>query len=127
MDGQTTIQELKDLVEQFKQERNWEKHHTPKNLAMSIAIEAAELMEQFQWDEFSRQQNHDEEVAKELADIVIYCLNLAQTVGIDISRAVKSKLVANAIKYPAPEFKANPDDKTSYLKHKKMYRDEDKA
>lgn len=122
MDGQTTIQELKDLVERFKKERGWGKHHTPKNLAMSIAIEAAELMELFQWDEYSLTPNHDEEVAKELADIVIYCLNMSQSCGIDVAAAVVSKLKDAEIKYPVTRFKVDCDDRDDYLASKRKYR-----
>lgn len=125
MDNQTTIQELKDLVERFKQERGWGKHHTPKNLAMSIAIEAAELMEHFQWDDYSLQDSHDEEVAKELADIVIYCLNLSQVCGIDVAAAVRSKLKSAEAKYPVSKFNNTRDESADYLASKTKYRNID--
>src|SRR5690348_4322802 len=119
-DDATTIQELKDLVAQFCDERGWAVHHTPKNLAMSIAIEAAELMEHFQWDEYSK--NVKGEVAAELADVLIYCFNLANTLGIDIATAYQEKLERARRKYPLSAFSPGHDDPADYARIKKAYR-----
>ena len=89
-DKTATIQKLKDLVEKFRKERNWGKHHSSKNLAVSIAIEAAELMEHFQWDDYK--EENEAELESELADIVIYCLYFAVSNKIDITKAVKKKV-----------------------------------
>jgi dCTP diphosphatase len=88
-DTQTTIDTLRDGVREFVSERDWERYHSPKNLAASIAIEAAEIIEHFQWYETgeSRELVKDEEtrtmVAEEVADVVIYCLALANQLDID--------------------------------------------
>ena len=88
------------------EERHWDGYHSPKNLGMSIAIEAAEIMEHFQWvsSEESRELVEDEQtralVADEVADVIIYCLTLANQAGIDISTAVKTKLERSRSRYP---------------------------
>ena len=110
-DEQTTVADLRRRVAQFVAARQWEQFHSPKNLAMSLAIEAAELMEHFQWisgDE-SRQlaSNPDRlsEVADELADVVCYALAMANELGLDLSDAVLSKMIKNERKYPADEYR----------------------
>jgi NTP pyrophosphatase (non-canonical NTP hydrolase) len=106
LDQQTTLAALKDAVRQFIARRDWQRYHTPKNLSMSIAIEAAELMEHFQWatqeESWKRVANpaHKEEAADELADILIYCLSFANQAGIDISQAVQAKLERNEGRFP---------------------------
>ncbi|OPX83857.1 MAG: hypothetical protein A4E53_04459 [Pelotomaculum sp. PtaB.Bin104] len=104
-DEQTTVNDLKVMVEDFIAERRWKQFHTPKNLSMSIAIEAAELMEIFQW---SAEDNLNRElyarVEEELADVVIYSLTLANTAGIDLSGAVRKKIKKNALKYPVAKY-----------------------
>jgi dCTP diphosphatase len=119
-DVETTLQELKDLVVRFREERNWGKHHTPKNLAMSIAIEAAELMEHFQWDEYTKR--NQEKIAEELADILIYCFYFADTCKIDIATAYRSKLAASSRKYPVELFNEKTDSPDAYHKIKQAYR-----
>lgn len=109
-DTDTTLAELKELVRDFRDRRDWEQFHTPKNLSMSIAIEAAELMEEFQWltAEESRRLREDEgklaRLAEELADVLIYALSLANSLDIDISTALADKLGKNAEKYPEDEY-----------------------
>ncbi len=119
-DKDTTIQELKDLIEAFAQERNWKKHHTPKNLAVSIAIEAAELMEHFQWDDY--QKNDKQAIADELADILTYICNFANVCDIDIATAYKRKLEKSAKKYPAELFDKAGDSGGHYFRIKNEYR-----
>ena len=110
-DNDTTITELRNLVERFVAERNWQQFHSPKNLAMSLAIEAAELMEHFQWltpDEsraFATDPQRLAAVSEELADVMCYVLAMASELGIDVSQAVAEKMVKNAQKYPAEEFR----------------------
>lgn len=104
-DKTTNIQQLKDLVASFTKERNWEEFHNPKNLSMSIAIEASELMEIFQWlsEEESWKVMEGSEAThlkEELADVIIYCLSLANQLDIDVSRAIEDKAEKNARKYP---------------------------
>jgi NTP pyrophosphatase (non-canonical NTP hydrolase) len=107
-DDATTVGGLRAAVAAFVAERDWEQFHTPKNLAMSIAIEAAEIMEHFQWyglDESAARLAQDPAertaVADELADVVIYCLSLANAAGIDVSAAVLAKLDRNQERFPA--------------------------
>ncbi|MBI1901461.1 MAG: nucleotide pyrophosphohydrolase [Planctomycetia bacterium] len=117
-DQKTTVRELRDLVAQFVAERDWEKFHAPKNVAMALAIEAAELMEHFQWLtlEQSRAVKRDPAklaaIGEELADVLCYSLDLANELGLDISAIVRDKMVKNAKKYPAEEFRGRfgPDD-----------------
>ena len=105
-DVQTTVDTLRKEVREFVQERDWERYHSPKNLAASIAIEAAEIMEHFQWYETgeSRELVKNEEtrtmVAEEVADVIIYCLALANQLDIDVSTAVRSKLESGRRRYP---------------------------
>ncbi len=110
-DRETTIAELRDLVRRFVAEREWQPFHDAKNLSMSIAIEAAELMEHFQWVRSERIGEalgdpalHDA-VRDELADVVCYVLALANVANIDIAEAVAQKMQKNSAKYPAGEFR----------------------
>jgi NTP pyrophosphatase (non-canonical NTP hydrolase) len=106
-DATTTLADLRDLVRQFVEERDWRQFHSPKNLSMSLAIEAAELMEHFQWidaAESRRVVDNQEKLAaigEEIADVMCYLLALANELGLDLSRAVRDKLIKNALKYPA--------------------------
>jgi NTP pyrophosphatase (non-canonical NTP hydrolase) len=106
-DSSTTLAELRDIVRRFVDERDWRQFHSPKNLSMSLAIEAAELMEHFQWIDAaeSRRIGDDparlSEVRDELADVLCYALALANELHIDLSSALRDKMVKNAAKYPA--------------------------
>ena len=112
-DSQTTILELRRLVARFVAERDWQAFHTPKNLAMSLAIEAAEVMEHFQWStaEEALAAASDEakraEVGDELADVLAYLLSLAAAMQIDLAEALEAKMKRNAIKYPPPDEQVN--------------------
>ncbi|MGD9645582.1 MAG: nucleotide pyrophosphohydrolase [Pirellulales bacterium] len=117
-DKQTTVAALRAVVAEFVAERDWRQFHTPKNLAMSLAIEAAELMEHFQWltPRESRELAGDEEklgeVADEISDVLCYALALANELEIDVAAAFNRKMAANRQKYPADEFRGRygPDD-----------------
>src|SRR5947199_7242717 len=106
-DTTTTLAVLRDAVRRFAAERDWEQFHSPKNLSMGLAVEAAELMEHFLWVdvEESRKVVDDSvrlgEVADEIADVACYLLNLCNTLGIDLSDAIQAKIAKNALKYPA--------------------------
>jgi dCTP diphosphatase len=110
-DSTTTVAELKTLVNDFVGRRDWHQFHAPKNLAMSMAIEAAELMEHFQWisAEQSRGIGKDRErlesVADELADVLCYALAMANELGIDLATAIRRKMAKNEQKYPADEYR----------------------
>ncbi len=109
-DANTTVTELRQLVDQFVRERSWYPFHDPKNLSASIAIEAAELMEHFQWlrsDQLEGVRADDAKMAaigEELADILAYVLSFADTMNIDLSTALARKMIKNAQKYPADDF-----------------------
>ncbi len=91
------LKELKDIIDKFAEERDWEKYHTPSNLAKSISIEAAELLECFQWGDESNVDN----VKEELADVLNYCIRLASVLDLDIKQIVLDKIEKNALKYPS--------------------------
>jgi NTP pyrophosphatase (non-canonical NTP hydrolase) len=95
---------LKERLRQFAAERDWERYHSPKNLAMALIVEAAELVEHFQWltEEESKLlvEGKREEVSHELADILIYLVRLADMLEVDLVRAVNEKIAANARRYP---------------------------
>lgn len=106
-DAETTVAQLRDIVDQFVQERKWQSFHTPKNLAMSMSIEVAELMEHFQWktpeESLAVASDPEEltEVRHELADVACYLLAMSSALEIDLADAVEQKMVLNRKKYPA--------------------------
>ena len=106
-DNQTSISELKENILQFARERGWGKSHNALNLAVSINLEASELLEIFQWcdqaeaDKAARDTDR-EHFLEELADVMIYCIELADTYDVDIAAAIEDKMKKNAKKYPAP-------------------------
>ncbi|WP_296866354.1 nucleotide pyrophosphohydrolase [uncultured Methanobrevibacter sp.] len=97
------MDDIKKELLMFQKERDWKKFHTPENLAKSISIEAAELLEHFQW-----QKEYDEnEVADELADVLIYCLYMADAMDFDVKEIILNKMEKNALKYPVDKSKGN--------------------
>lgn len=103
-DSSTTIQDLRTIISQFVAERDWQKFHDIKNLSMSLAIEAAELMEHSQWLTTTQAQQHESlelsEVAEELADVLSYTLAIANVLQIDLSSTLQRKMIKNRQKYP---------------------------
>jgi dCTP diphosphatase len=101
----SNLDELAALIRAFAKERDWAQFHTPKNLAMGVAIEAAELMEEFHWltPEQSGQLTPEklEPVRHEMADVLIYLVLLADKLGVDLLAAAAEKIALNARKYPA--------------------------
>lgn len=108
-DSETTLQELKEAMLAFVRERDWEQYHSPKNLSMALAGEAAELMEHFLWEtpEASYDKAAKEDVADELADILLYAIEFANITGIDIASAIEAKMKKNAEKYPVEKARGN--------------------
>jgi len=110
-DDNTTLSALKDAVKKFRDERNWKRYHTPKNLAESISIEAAELLEKFQWkseeeiNELLNDSNYRDEIKEELADVFNYCLALSNTLDLDLSEALLEKVRQNSERYPVDKTK----------------------
>ena len=117
-DSTTTLDDLKRLVDDFVDRRDWHQFHAPKNLARSMAIESAELMEHFQWitaaesrrigDDAGRLEN----VADELADVLCYALAMANELRLDLSTAIRRKMAKNEQKYPADQYRGRygPED-----------------
>ena len=110
-DVHTTVAQVRQWVARFVQERDWQPFHSPKNLSMGLAIEAAELMEHFQWMSGEEswlvvsQPERLQPVVEELADVLCYALAMANVLEIDLSRAVREKLQKNAQKYPVSEYR----------------------
>lgn len=117
-DSQTRLAELREMVRRFVDARDWRRFHSPKNLSMALAIEAAELMEHFQWiaPEESRRTAEDPAkhaaVAEELADVLCYALAIANELEIDVSQAMRAKMKKNEAKYPADQYRGRygPED-----------------
>ena len=86
-----------ERIRKFTSDRNWEQFHTPSNLAKSITIEAAELLECFQWSDEVYDLQH---VREELADVIVYCRNLLDELGLDEDEIVNAKMTQNELKYP---------------------------
>jgi len=112
-DKTTTVFELRQLVRQFVDDRQWEKYHAPKNVSMALAIEAAELMEHFQWLSVEESRSIDvdrgklDAVGEELADIICYAIALANTLGLDVSEIMRAKMKKNEVKYPVEKYRGN--------------------
>jgi dCTP diphosphatase len=112
-DKTTTLCDLKKMTAEFVRQRSWEKYHRPKNLAMSIGIEAAELMELFQWsdhtesDAFLANAGQKEMIAHEMADVLAFLLSLANVTGIDLASSFSDKMKLNRKKYPAAKVKGH--------------------
>lgn len=107
------IPALQLQLRQFADERDWQQFHSPKNLAVALSVEAAELLERFQWltDEQSRRlaavPAEFDAVRQEMADVTIYLLRLADQLGVDLEQAVRDKMQRNAEKYPVELAKGN--------------------
>ena len=115
------MQDLEDIrqhVANFAKERDWDQFHSPKNLTMALSVEVAELMEHFQW--LSEAQSRDldaetlAEVAKELADVQVYVVRLADRLNIDLLAAVALKMKENAQKYPADKVRGSAKKYNQY-------------
>lgn len=105
------ITDLQARLRQFAQERDWEQFHSPKNLAAALSVEAAELLEHFQWlsDAQSRELPEDKraQVSEEVADVLLYLLQLSDKLGIDPLEGARRKLQTNAAKYPVDRAKGS--------------------
>lgn len=117
-DRDTNLQEIKDRVLAFAKERDWEQFHSPKNLSMAIAAEAAELMEHFLWQspETSREDVKVEKLRakaeEELADVFIFAIEFANITGMDIAAIIEKKMERNAQKYPVEKAKGRSEKYT---------------
>ena len=108
---QDSLLQLRDVIRDFAQARDWEQFHTPKNLSMALSVETSELMEHFQWltPEQSRQLSVDSRAAvgQEIADVLIYLTRLADVLDIDPVQAAFEKIQINAQKYPVEQSRGN--------------------
>src|SRR5688572_24196287 len=105
-DNETTVGRLRELMARFVQDRDWGQFHSPKNLAMALGVEAAELMEHFLWidNEASRAVVNDpetlEQVADEISDVACLVLALCNSLGLDLTATIERKMAKNVLKYP---------------------------
>jgi len=107
----TSLSSLRDSLRRFAAERDWDQYHSPKNLAAALIVEAAELLEHFQWmpEDASRSLTTEQlgQVREEMADVFIYLIRLADKLDIDLLEAARHKIVKNARKYPADKARGN--------------------
>ena len=107
-----TFEEVRDALRRFVDARDWDAFHTPKDLALSVAIEAGELLEVFQWRDLQAAgitEDDRRRVGEELADVLLYAMLLADKAGIDLLDAARRKLDANAAKYPVSRARGRAD------------------
>lgn len=113
-----SLEQLRTRINTFVKERDWDQFHSPKNLAMAMIVEAAELVEHFQWDtlEESHQLSPEkrEQVGHELADTFVYLLRIAEVCGIDLLEVANQKIDLNAQKYPADKCRGSNAKYTEY-------------
>jgi dCTP diphosphatase len=112
------LEDLRSAISAFIQERDWEQFHSPKNLAMALSVEVAEIVEHFQWltEEDSKNLPPEKlaEVREEIGDVMIYLTELAEKLGIDPVEAAKAKMMINGQKYPAELVKGKASKYTEY-------------
>jgi dCTP diphosphatase len=120
-DAKTTLQELKDLVARFRDERDWKQFHNAKDLAEAGVIEAGELLELFLWKdketiarELKENPKFRSDVEDELADVLNFALLFADITGIDLAEACRNKVKKNNIKYPVEKVRGSPKKYTEY-------------
>ena len=112
-----SIKELTEKVTAFRDVRDWRQFHNPKDMAISISLEAAELLEIFQWSGSDTEADTEEKRAKikeELADVMIYCFLLAEEQGFNVSEIIEDKLAQNNRKYPVQQAYGKADKYTAY-------------
>ena len=101
-------QETIDRIRKFTEDRDWEQYHTAANLAKSICIEAAELLECYQWSDDADLEH----VKEELADVIVYCQNMLDALGLDVDEIVNAKMTKNEKKYPVEKARGRADKYT---------------
>ena len=113
-----SLRDLREKINTFVNERDWAQFHSPKNLAMAMIVEAAEVVEHFQWDAIEESYAMTDErrkaIGHELADTFVYLLRLAEVAGIDLVVAANEKIALNAIKYPVERCKGSNAKYTEY-------------
>jgi len=118
MAQQGTLAPLSEALEAFADERDWQQFHSPKDLAMALTVEASELLEHFQWLSQAESATLDRKakaaVGKEIADVQVYLIRLADQLGIDIVSEVHNKMTENAAKYPADRVRGSAKKYSDY-------------
>ena len=116
MSKKATLDELRAAVASFRDERDWAQFHSPKNLAIAVAVEAAELLEIYLWRADADQPTEDEieHTAEEMADVLIFLLSMADALQIDLTSALTAKLAKNAEKYPTEVVRGSARKYTAY-------------
>lgn len=113
-----SLTELKQTLQNFVDERDWAQFHSPKNLAMAMIVEAAELVEHFQWnteaESYALSDEKREQVGQELADTFVYLLRISQVLNIDLIEAANKKIILNGQKYPADKARGKNNKYTDY-------------
>ena len=116
-DSETTLLEIREEIRQFVGERDWQMFHSPKNISMALAVEAAELMEHFQWITQAESRDLDPEkkiaVGEEMSDVFCYLLAMANELNIDVAASFKRKMELNRQKYPAEQYRGRYGDEDS--------------
>lgn len=116
--GTSSVEDLSGAIKTFIEERDWEQFHSPKNLAMALSVEVAEIVEHFQWLTEQESQNLSAEklaeVREEIGDVMIYLTELANKLGVDPLEAAKAKMIINEQKYPADLVRGNASKYTEY-------------
>jgi dCTP diphosphatase len=116
--NQDPIQDLRNKLRQFAAERDWDQFHSPKNLAMALSVESAELLENFQWlsdaESAALAPERREKIREELADVLLYLIRLADKLDIDLATAATDKLSVNAKKYPIQKARGNNKKYTEF-------------
>lgn len=112
------LSSLRDVVRAFAEERDWDQFHTPKNLSAALCVEAAELLEHFQWLKTGERAELGEakaaQVRHEMADVLVYLIRLADKLDVDLAAAVTEKMVLNRAKYPADKVRGDPRKYNEY-------------
>ena len=105
------LEKIYRIITNFREERDWEKFHNPKNLAISISLEANELLEHFQWKDLEESlgyaKNNKDKISSEIVDILVYILYLCNDLNIDLTKAIEKKIEENKAKYPVSKSKGN--------------------
>jgi dCTP diphosphatase len=117
VDSKATLAWLRQMMREFVAERAWEKYHTPRNLAASVAVEAGELLELFQWwtteggdqrkAELMQDAAFKKAVGEELCDVMMYCVSLANAMDLEIAPTIAAKMAKNRLKYPPEKFQGH--------------------
>jgi dCTP diphosphatase len=119
-DTKDSLEKLKATLQAFVEARDWAQFHSPKNLAMAMIVEAAELVEHFQWDteaaSFELRPEKREQVSHELADTFVYLLRISQVLNIDLIAAANAKIILNGQKYPVEKARGKNNKYTDYQK-----------